>query len=121
MELVASSRISTGGFTAAARGNRKKLPLSLGQIASIPIEHGIISFWKLSDERIRICDSCSLFDLLIADLRTAVADIIRNGPCKEMGILNDHGEGTAQIILSDLPNIDSIVGDDSAVNLIKPV
>jgi len=38
-----------------------------------------------------------------------------------MGVLNDHGKRSPQVILSDMPDINSVIGNCTALNFVKPV
>ena len=60
-------------------------------------------------------------NFLIGGVQPAVADIVGDGPGKQVGILDYHGKGTPQVILFDVPDINAVVGNCPAVNLIKPV
>ena len=73
-------------------GNGQQLTLSLGKIASVRIEHGIIPHRQTADKRICAGQLRRLMYFLICGIQPAITDVFHDGPCKQMRILNDHGE-----------------------------
>ena len=65
--------------------------------------------------------SGSFIDLLIGCIKISVTDIVADGSGKQVGILQDNTEGTAQIVFFNLCNIDAVVADLSFLNIIKTV
>ena len=102
-------------------GNGKQLSLALGKIGAVAVKHGLITLGKPSDKGIRIGDAGCFLYFFIRCLQSAIADIIGNGPGKQVGILDYHGQGTAQILFADIPDIQAVVGDGAALDLIKTV
>src|SRR5699024_4112756 len=101
--------------------NGNELSLSLGKIASVTVEHSLISVGKPPDEGIRIRQLRGFDYFLIRGVQSAVADIVRNGACKQMGILYDHGEGSAQVSLTDVADVYAVIEDPAALDLIEAV
>ena len=54
-------------------------------------------------------------------IQAPVPYIVGNGPGEKMGILYDHGQGTAQVILFNVPDVNAVIGDAAAVYFIKTV
>ena len=59
--------------------------------------------------------------VLVRGVQPPVADIVRNGARKQVGVLDDHGERAAQVVLADVADVDAVVGDASAADLIEAV
>ena len=102
-------------------GDGQKLPLPLGEVAPVPVEHGLIAVRQLADEGVRVGDPGGLPHLLVRGVQAAVADVVGDGPRKQVGVLDDHGQGAPQIVLSDVLHVDAVVGDGTGLDLVKPI
>ena len=99
----------------------KKLSLSLGEIRAVAVKQGSVSVRQAADEGIRVGDARGLPHLRVRGIQSAVADVVRDGSREQVGILNDHGKGTAQVVLFDSADVQAVIGDGSGLNLVKPV
>ena len=60
MELVASSRIRTGGSADGRSGNGKQLALSLAQVCTVAGQQGVIAVRKRLDKAVRVGEAWQL-------------------------------------------------------------
>ena len=97
MELVASSRISTGGSAIAAPGNSQKLPLSLAQVRPVAGKDGVISVGQTADKSVGIGQLRCRPHFLIRGVQFTVTDILRHGSGKQVGILQHNAQRVPQI------------------------
>ena len=102
-------------------GDRQELALALGEVCPVSCQHGVIAIRQTPDKAVGIGELCRADDLLLRGIQLTVADVIAHGAGKEVGILQDNAQRTAQISLSDLVDIDIIIADLSVLNIIEPV
>ena len=75
----------------------------------------------MPDKAVRPGQTGSGADLLVRGVQTAVTDIVRHGAGEKVGILQNHAQGPAQGVLGNIPHIDAVVGNGTALDLIKAV
>ena len=68
-----------------------------------------------------VCYLCSLNALLIRGVQPAVADVVHNRSCEQMGILQNHAERTPEIRLLHPADVDAVIGYLALVNIVKAV
>ena len=101
-------------------GDGQQLPLALGEILPVSGEHGIIAVRQTADKGVGVCQDSGLTHLLVRGLQTAKADVVSNGPGKEVRLLHHHRQGTAEIRLADAAQVQPVIGNGPALDLIKP-
>ena len=109
-------RIGTG-----STGNVQQLPLALAEAAALAGEDRLVAVRQMADEGIRARQPGRGLHFLVGGLQTAIADVVRHGAGKEVGILQHHAQRPPQGVLLDVPNIDAVVGDGAGLDLIEPV
>lgn len=97
-------------------GDGQKLALALGQVAAVAVQHRVVAVGKAADEGVGVGHLGRGLHVLVRGVQTPVADIVRNGARKQVGVLDDHGEGAAQVVLADVPDVDAVVGDAAAAD-----
>ena len=55
----------------------------------------------------------------VVGVQPAVADVVHHRAGEQMGILQHHAGGPAQMVFFDVPDVDAVVGDGAAVDLVK--
>ena len=54
-------------------------------------------------------------------VQPSIPDVVGDGSGKQVGVLDDQGEGFSQIVLFDASDVDAVIGDGAAGNLVEPV
>ena len=65
----------------------------------------------MADEEVRVGEFCRFQDVFMGGIQPAVADIFLDGPGEQMGILQDHAEGPAEVVFFDGLDIQPVVCD----------
>ena len=68
-----------------------------------------------------MCKTRCLVNLIVCGIQLSIADIIHNRTGKQMSILQDNSQRTAEIILFNLCDVNSVVADLSFLNIIKTI
>ena len=68
-----------------------------------------------------ICDLCGFHAVLVGRVKAAVSYVLHNRSGEKVGILKHRSERAPQIAFPDIADIDAVVGDGSALNVIEPV
>ena len=102
-------------------GNGDELALSLGEGAAVVLKHSVVTLWKTSDKVIGTSKFCGLHAVLISSIKTAVADVIQDGTCKEVDVLQNNTESTTKSALPNLVNVDAVVANLAVFNVIEAV
>ena len=58
---------------------------------------------------------------LVGGIQPTVTDILHHRTGKQVGVLQHHRQATAQIVLFDPANINTIIGDGALLNIVKPI
>ena len=119
MELVASSRISTGGSATARAGNGQQLPLAPVRVCPVACQQSVVAVRKMFDERVGARQLRRSRHLCVGGVQFAVADVVRYGACEQVCVLQNDSQAPAQIRLFDLVDIDAVVADLAVRNVIK--
>src|SRR5699024_3798462 len=88
---------------------------------SVSGEHGVVAIRQTADKSIGVGQSGRLDALLIGGIQLSVSDIVHDRSGEQVGILQHHSQGPAQIRLLDLVDIDTVVADFSVGDIIEPV
>ena len=64
---------------------------------------------------------CSLNDIIVAGLGISIPDVLPYRSCKEVCILKNHCHGPSQVIELDSPDIYSVYGDGTLLDIIETV
>ena len=75
----------------------------------------------MHDEAVSIGQFCCSDDFLVGGIQTTVADVFHDGTGEEVGVLQYHRHGAAQIILTDFLDVDAIVADLTGIQLVEAV
>ena len=62
-----------------------------------------------------------LVNLFVCGIQLSITDIIHNRTGKQMRILQDNSQRTAEVILFNLCNVNSVVTDLAFLNIIKTI
>ena len=85
------------------------------------MQHGVVSLRQTSDETVRIRKSCRCVDFLVRSIKLTIADILHDGVSKEVSILQNDTERSAEVRLFDLIDVDRIIADLTVLNIIKSI
>ena len=85
------------------------------------MQHGVVSLRQTSDETVRVRKSCRCIDLLVRSIKLAVADILHDCIRKEVSILQNDTERSAEVRLFDLIYVDRIIADLTVLNIIEAI
>ena len=58
---------------------------------------------------------------LVGGIQPTVTDILHHRTGKQVGVLQHHRQATAQIVLFDPANVNTIIGDGALLNIVKPI
>ena len=109
-------RIGTG-----RPGDVQKLPLPLAEIAAVIGNPGVIAFGQMADKGICAGQTGGRTDLLVGGIQFSVPDVIRYGSGKQVGILKNNAQASPQAVLTDIPYINAVIGDQTAFYLVKAI
>ena len=101
--------------------NGQKLPLSLGQVLSVVGYDCIVAILHHHNKLMGICKLCSLNDIIVTGLGISIPDVLPYRSCKEVCILKNHCHGPSQVIELDSPDIYSVYGDGTLLDIIETV
>ena len=99
----------------------KKLSLALAQVRAVALQNRVIALGKPHDKGMGRCHLRCLNDLLVGGIKPSVPDIFHDRSRKQVGILKHHGDIAAQVISGNIPDIHTVYGDLSFINVIKTV
>ena len=102
-------------------GNGQQLALALAEVAAVIGDPGVIALRQVADKGIRVGQTGSGADLLIGGIQLSVPDVVRNGSGKQVGVLKDNAQAPPQAVLADVPQINAVIGNQAALDLIKTV
>ena len=85
------------------------------------MEHGVIAVWQTADKGVGIGDIGGSFYIFHRGVQPSIPDVVGDGSGKQVGVLDDQGEGFSQIVLFDASDVDAVIGDGAAGNLVEPV
>ena len=102
-------------------GNGNQLALPLRQVGPVIGQLGLITIRQRTNEFVRIGQRGSRNTFFICGIQSAIPDIFHNGIRKQVGILQYHTKGPAQIRFFDLVDIDIVIADFTVLNIIKAV
>ncbi len=99
MELVASSRISTGGSATAARAMASSCRWPCERFAPVACQQSVVAVRKMFDERVGARQLRRSRHLCVGGVQFAVADVVRYGACEQVCVLQNDSQAPAQIRL----------------------
>ncbi len=102
-------------------GDCQQLPLALGQVGAVGGDHGVIALRQAADEGVGVGDAGGGLNLLHGGVQLAKADVIGDGAGEEVGVLEDHAQGAAQVVLSDVLHVDAVIGHLSLLDVVESV
>ena len=85
-----------GGIGYGSTGDGKELALSLAEVASVAAEGCVIAVGESADEVVGTNQLSRLDTFLIGGIELAVTDIVEDGACEEVGLLEDDAHALAQ-------------------------
>lgn len=94
MELVASSRISTGGLGDCRSCDCQQLALSLGQVRAVSGDYRIVAVRQMLDKAVG--ELRRAFDFFIRRIEPPVTDIVADRSGEQVRILKNHRQRVAQ-------------------------
>ena len=102
-------------------GDGEQLALALGQAGTAAGNHRIVAVRQHIDKAVGIGQLGRGVDLLIGGIQLAVADVLPDGTGEQGHILEHDAQTAAQVRLADAGDVDAIVGDGTAVDVIEAV
>ena len=102
-------------------GDGEQLALALGQAGTAAGNHRIVAVRQHIDKAVGIGQLGRGVDLLIGGIQLAVADVLPDGTGEQGHILKHDAQTAAQVRLADAGDVDAIVGDGTAVDVIEAV
>ena len=102
-------------------GNGNELPLALRQAGPIACEHRLVALRQAGDEVVGVCQLRRLDTLLIGGIQFTVADVVHHRTGEQIGFLQHHAQGSPQVGLGNLVDVDVVVADFAVGNVIEPV
>ena len=89
-------------------GNGDQLALALGQTRTITGKDGVISLWKTSYKAVRIGQLGGGDTFFVSSIKVAITNVFHDGSGKEVDVLQNDTEGTAEISFFDLIDIERL-------------
>ena len=102
-------------------GDGDELPLALGEPGAVAGEHGLVALGQPGDEVVGVGQLGGVDALLVRGVQLAVADVVHHRAGEQVGLLEHHPQGAAQIGLADFVDVDAVVADFAVVNVVEPV
>ena len=101
--------------------NGNQLTLSLRQVGRLVTEHRVVPFGQARDKVVRVGKLCRGDALLVRRIQFSVTDVLHNGARKQVCILQNDAQRTAQVCLFDLIDIDAVVADLAVGDVVEAV
>ena len=121
MELVASSRIMTGGFDTAARAMEISCRCPWDSPLPSSYKNCVIAEGQHSYKAVGVGQLCGGNALLVCGVGIPVAQVLHDRSCKQVRVLKHHAQRAAQVIFFDLVDVDAVIADLAVRNIIKAV
>ena len=121
MELVASSRIMTGGFDTAARAMEISCRCPWDSPLPSSFKNCVIALGQHSYKAVGVGQPGGGDALLIGGVQAAVADVLHDGAGEQVGVLQHDAQRAAQVCFFDLVDVDAVIADLAVRNIIKAV
>ena len=109
------------GICHGCPGDGQELTLSLGQVCPVGSHHRIISLRQTPYKGICIGDPRCPLDLLLCGVQLSEPDIVGDGSCEQMGVLQHDAQRAAKRVFFDLLYIDTVVQHLPSLHIVKPV
>ena len=81
----------------------------------------VVTVRQTADEAVRVGQPCGRNTLLVRGVQAAVADIVHDRSGEQVGVLKHHSQGTPQVRLADLVDVDAVVADFPVLDVVKAV
>jgi len=101
-------------------GDREELLLTLRQVRGVVVDHGVVALRHRPDEVINVSGLGRGDDLFLGGVLAAVGDVLADRAAEQPRVLENHAEGVAQVVTSELPRLDAVDADRSAVDVVEP-
>ena len=102
-------------------GDGKELALALGEVCAVSMQHGLVAVRETADEAVGVGQFCRRLHLFIGGIQFAEADVIGDGAGEQIGLLQDNAEGPAQVRLFDLVDVDIVIADFTALDIVETI
>ena len=102
-------------------GDGDQLALALGQAGSVALKDGVITVGEHADEAVGVGQLGGGDAFVIRGVQLAIADVIHNSAGEEVHILQDDAQGLAQVLLVDVADVDPVIEDGPAVDVVETV
>ena len=109
------------GIRDSSTGDGNQLAFALGEVATIAIENGLIAVAQTTDKIIGSHQTGCTDAVVVSSVELAIADIIDDGACEEVGLLQDDAHALAKRLLADVRHRDAVVEDLSFLDLVETV
>ena len=76
-------------------GDGQQLPLPLGEVCAVTRQQRVVAVGQMLDERVGARQLCRIHDLRVVCVQLAIADVVRDGACKQVGVLQNNAETAA--------------------------
>ena len=102
-------------------GNGQQLTLALAQIGAITGKHGLIAVRQTADKSVGVGQLSRLDAFFVSGIQLAVTDVIHHRAGEQMGILQHHAQGPAEVRFFDFVDVDAVVADFTVGNVVEPI
>ena len=100
--------------------DREELLLPARDVRRVLGEDGVVAIGQRPDELIGVRCSCRRDDLLHRGVLLAIRDVVADRPGEEPRVLQDHPESAPHDVTRQLPRVDAVEPDGTAVDLVEP-
>lgn len=121
MELVASSKMSTGGSATATRDSEQLALALLEQVGTVRGHERVVTLRQAADKRVGAGGLGSGAHFFVSRVELAKADVLRNGAAKQVRVLQHNAERPAQAGLGRMLDVDTVVRDLAVIDLVEAV
>ena len=101
--------------------NGEKLSLALAEVCSVVLKNCIVTVWETPYEAVGICKPCGLYAFLVRGIKAAEADVVHDGACEEVGVLENDSETAPEVRLLDLVDVNLVKADLSVLDVVETV
>ena len=99
----------------------EELPLPLGEVCAVAVEHRVIAVRQARDEVVRAGEARGLTAFLVSCLQTPVADVLHDGARKQVRLLKHDAQRAAQVGLFDLIDVDAVIANLAVRDVVEAV
>ncbi len=99
--------------------DREQLPLTLRDVGAVVVELGVVSVGQRTHEVVHVRGVRGGHDLLVGSVFTTIREVLADCALEQPRVLQDHAEGTAQVVAGHVACVHAVDQDAAILKLIE--